>query len=251
MSRISGRTMRACYQRLSILRARHNLSELPIDIVSIARELGVRTIEPAHMKVDGYVGLAANGGLVIRYRRGNSSERDRFTIAHEIGHLLIAEATGVPITTEKTRTGFNSEESAANQLAAEVLMPADILLHHLRGRSPSWGWIQEIRKVFKVSAYALLRRLTEIDGAVSVFATFDCQNGKVNRWGFCNATSEPQLTFASPFQEFVEMHLNHGKRNSFYVPASVAGIQMKIPCEVRLANHSHGLNSWVFGWTVF
>src|SRR4051794_39764185 len=112
MPRISTRTISACRKRLKELYAKQDC-RLPVDVNALAYELGVRSIEPAYLKVDGYVGLAGDGSLVIRYRHANIVERDRFTIAHEIGHLLIAEATGVPITTEKMRTGFDSEESAA------------------------------------------------------------------------------------------------------------------------------------------
>ena len=100
-------------------------SSVPVDIVGIAREAGVASIESRSMNIDGYLGRSPKGQLIIRYNAGNPWRRNRFTIAHEIGHLLIARCDGREIAAPVGRTWDRneSEELLANRIAAELLMP--------------------------------------------------------------------------------------------------------------------------------
>ncbi len=67
------------------------------------------------------------------------SVRQRFTIAHELGHLLLhrymtPHADGrfqVRFRDELSGTGTVREEIEANQFAAELLMPESLLIKHL------------------------------------------------------------------------------------------------------------------------
>jgi Zn-dependent peptidase ImmA (M78 family) len=248
MPRISSAIVRACQRRVQELVGHPDERRLPVDVVAVARQLGVRAVEPANLGIDGYVGVAADGSTVIRYRKSNTLERNRFTIAHEIGHLLIAEATEIAISAQKSRTGFDSEELIANQLAAELLVPADSLKKHLGCDLPSWGRVQHIRKQFNVSSYTLLRRLTEIEGVAAVFATFDCGDGRITRWRFCTSTTVPQLSFTAPFSKLVGVALQSNTRTRFIAHADLAGENVQIPCEVRGVNSKMAAQSWAYGW---
>ncbi len=66
----------------------------PVDVIALARKQGVSAVEPAEMSADGYLARTRDGALVIRYRATNNRSRNRFTIAHEIAHLIFAQVQG-------------------------------------------------------------------------------------------------------------------------------------------------------------
>ena len=69
----------------------------------------------------------------------NAEVRQRFTIAHELGHLLLHRYTTphadagykVRFRDQASSAGSVREEVEANQFAAELLMPEDLILSHL------------------------------------------------------------------------------------------------------------------------
>src|SRR5688572_17971673 len=75
----------------------------PVDIVKLAKKLGVAEVSAAAISSDGYLGRRADGRFVIRYSDASPHHRRRFTIAHEIGHLLLSHSLGEPIG-EKNRS---------------------------------------------------------------------------------------------------------------------------------------------------
>jgi hypothetical protein len=153
-------------------------NRLPIDIMSLAHSVGVSSVDAKHMSADGYLGRDSSGSLVIRYRQGASLVRSRFTIAHEIGHLLLARVQGCDVTDEVFRHqgGSQAEERAANRIAAELLMPAQFVLNYLRSRRATWNVLDEMRRTFMVSTSALVRRVLELPEVTSVF--FRIADGK-------------------------------------------------------------------------
>ncbi|MFL0278162.1 ImmA/IrrE family metallo-endopeptidase [Mycobacterium sp. SMC-19] len=54
-----------------------------------------------------------------------SPRRDRFTIAHEVGHLLLHHLNGDRSLRRFTRKGSNAAETQANYFAAALIMPED------------------------------------------------------------------------------------------------------------------------------
>lgn len=139
-------TMKRTTRRNPELRATDLLAELgidtsrKIDTEEIARQLGadVRAVALA----DGLSGLLVRDGgrSIISYSVTDIEPRQRFTIAHEIGHLLmhpgrpyIAETTKL-VNVSKREVSRNyadaREEREANQFAAALLMPGAAIIEH-------------------------------------------------------------------------------------------------------------------------
>lgn len=106
---------------------------MPINPVSIARKLGatVKAATFTHPDVAGALRPSASG-WIIYVRSSDSIRRQRFTIAHELGHLRL-HAQNHPrgftdedvnfFRTDGTADGDQRTETEANQFAAELLMP--------------------------------------------------------------------------------------------------------------------------------
>lgn len=109
--------------------SRHGLVP-PVDIEGLTRiyaELEIRFIP---VQVDGVcLGLKSGVGkpqIVLNAGRGTPRRR-RFTLAHELGHVLIPWHTGVIVDTidEKPLFVDYNIEAEANRFASELLMPSD------------------------------------------------------------------------------------------------------------------------------
>ena len=90
----------------------------PVDLVRIARHLGVRHIREMDIRLDGQLVELGDGGYEVILSRNAPRTRQRFTLAHEIGHLLAA-ASG----DESMSCGDAATEDLCNRVAAELLIP--------------------------------------------------------------------------------------------------------------------------------
>lgn len=85
-----------------------------------------------------------------------SAERQRFDLAHELGHLVLHSETEMETASSKER------EAQANEFAANFLMPASAVRRHLMSGA-SLGRILTARSYWKISAMAMTHRLHELD----------------------------------------------------------------------------------------
>jgi len=147
----------------------------PVDIEAVARRLGVVEISPRPIDFDGYLARRPDGNLAIRYRQDSRLARRRFTIAHEIGHILLSQETGEPFDSPVARRPLrdNSEERLANRIAAELLLPERHISAMLRS-SPVRLWaIRRIANCFDVSAASVFFRVSELRELPFIKMTFD------------------------------------------------------------------------------
>ncbi|MBB5913930.1 Zn-dependent peptidase ImmA (M78 family)/transcriptional regulator with XRE-family HTH domain [Nocardia transvalensis] len=77
---------------------------------------------------------------------GTPAERQRFTLAHELGHMVMH---AIP---------HPDQEKQANSFAAELLMPARAAREALRSQPVSVPRLLELKQDWNVSMWALLRR---------------------------------------------------------------------------------------------
>lgn len=101
--------------------------QFPVKLGELAKELGVKVFRatlPAG--ISGEIRREMDNTYVIRINRHETPERQRFTLAHEIGHFLLhKEAIGDGIADDalyRSRLS-NTLEYEANRFAAELLMP--------------------------------------------------------------------------------------------------------------------------------
>ncbi|MCG8607360.1 ImmA/IrrE family metallo-endopeptidase [bacterium] len=110
------------------------LSEYPVKLGSLARELGVGAIKVSSMRtgVSGQI-TKENGDYIIRVNRNEARERQRFTIAHELAHYLlhqhVIDSSPDGITDNVLyRSGAPERiEYEANRLAADLVMPMELI----------------------------------------------------------------------------------------------------------------------------
>lgn len=113
-----------------------DVTKLPVDLNSICRQLEVRHIPytkywtelpPITDETDGMT-FYKSGEPIILYDNRKSPGRIRFTVAHELGHLVLGHVKIIHIE-PMNRGGHTSNrlEVAADQFAARLLAPACVL----------------------------------------------------------------------------------------------------------------------------
>lgn len=141
---------------------------LPVNVEHIAHLIGVNVMyEPI---LDGKPNLSG----MFQYdkqnmptcfvRSGDSYTRRRFTLAHELGHFLLAhQSTEGQLFRDDNDTLSGSrenwQETEANQFAAELLMPEFRIHSLIRNTSQTLG---SLAQTFGVSENAMTRRLRNL-----------------------------------------------------------------------------------------
>ena len=143
----------------------------PVPVRKLARSCGARIIlVPGNeADIDGFL-YQENDEVVIGVNRDQALVRQRFTIAHELGHLLLHKHNQVHVDRGfrvRLRSGLSSEgidpeEMEANRFAAELLMPIEFLQIDIEEREFDLADDSEIKALAKrygVSTQALAIRL--------------------------------------------------------------------------------------------
>lgn len=121
-------------------------------------------------EIDGFL-YREGGQPVIGVNRNQALVRRRFTVAHELGHLLLHETGDVHVDRgfriflrdSHSREGVDQHEMEANRFAAELLMPIEFLGDDLATRQFDFADDKQLRALAKrygVSTQALAIRLT-------------------------------------------------------------------------------------------
>jgi len=148
----------------------------PIPADELAESLGAQLIyEPFDGDVSGLL-MRDQGGVVIGVNARHHPNRQRFTLAHEIGHLQLHKTDSLFVD-KQMRLEFRDKragmaiyrkEIQANRFAAELLMPRHVLnreveklLSHNSADSGSFV-IASLSKRFGVSHQAMQYRLTNL-----------------------------------------------------------------------------------------
>ena len=139
------------------LRAHWGLGIEPVpDLVQVLEDRGVKVLVT---ELSGIAGLMAHvrrasghSVPVVVVNSGDCAERQRFTIAHELGHLVLSPGRKV------------GTENAANRFAGAFLMPAEALWAEVgkRRRSIGLGELFRLKPLFGVSVQALAHRCHDL-----------------------------------------------------------------------------------------
>lgn len=143
-------------------------NSFPVWPRQIAVKLGVRVLE-APPTASGLSGafLITNGQPVILYNSADGEVRQRFTIAHELGHFILHSRPGdtkILFRDDRSSKGTNIAEIQANAFAAALLMPEhvvrDKVKEHITGIHSDE--IDGYARHFKVSSQAMGYRLADL-----------------------------------------------------------------------------------------
>ncbi len=139
------------------IRGRWGLGQGPIpNLADLLEERGIKVLSTSLSKIGGLAARVQleDGGAapVIIVNRDDLGERQRFTLAHELGRMVLDPAPRV------------FEDRAANRFAGALLVPADALRAGLgrHRREIGWGELFEFKRMFGVSVQMLTDRCRDL-----------------------------------------------------------------------------------------
>lgn len=155
-----------------------NLLKAPVDVKKVIKNLNV-SLEPEKLgsEVSGLL-VIENNKAVIGYNSDEPTVRQRFTLAHEIGHYVIHcnSSSRDKIFVDKImyRKNFSStsekrQELQANVFAASLLMPKQLVkeefanLLNAADHITEEDIVYEMSTTFKVSEIAMTYRLINLN----------------------------------------------------------------------------------------
>lgn len=144
--------------------AKHQRS-LPVNVEALAEELGAKVWE-SDFWIDGISGMirkdaeyGGTQGYAIVVNKRHPEERKRFTVAHEIAHLIlhrdqIGDGISDDVLYHSRLQGLHEEQ--ANNLAVDILMPWDRVFERIESGDTD---IEKLAKTFRVPKSAMSIRL--------------------------------------------------------------------------------------------
>lgn len=137
---------------------------LPVRPDVFAASMGVRVVGAADLDISGMVEIC-DGKPLITYNTSEPPMRQRFTVAHELGHVVLGHLTAAHPKFRDSAANFSSsahqrEERDANRFAAQLLIPADTVEYAVVQKK-IFG-IAQLAKIFGVSPIAMEYRLKNL-----------------------------------------------------------------------------------------
>jgi Zn-dependent peptidase ImmA (M78 family) len=159
---------------------RHGIIEGAVPIEKIVRSYGIEIkLDKVDHDLSGFL-VRENKGKkrsLIGANKSHHPHRQRFTIAHELGHFLLHQ--GEPVHLDEDRQAFtlnmrnrdsskgeDNDEREANLFAAELLLPVKFLQNDLVGKNldllDDSAFFDKLARKYKVSTQALTFRLANL-----------------------------------------------------------------------------------------
>ena len=148
------------------------VTEAPVPVWEIARERGARiAVDSLEGDLSGFL-FRDSHQKVIGVNTHHASVRQNFTIAHELGHLLLHDQEQlhvdrafptVRLRDDTSSQGVDDAEKEANLFAAELLMPHAFLRRDVAAQNTldlyDDSFVPELAARYGVSVQALMFRL--------------------------------------------------------------------------------------------
>lgn len=133
----------------------------PVDIYSVCNSYDIKVCFEDISAAEAFlVVTAGKKSIIINERKILYAPRQRFTIAHEVGHFFIpwhhSQCACYKIGDFDTS---NATENEADIFASELLIPTTSLISKIRGRTITLELIKELAQEYNVSLGAMTRKV--------------------------------------------------------------------------------------------
>lgn len=125
------------------------------DIITLLENNGVIVYEiETHEKIDGLSFVTEKGVAVIVVNKDMSNDRKRFTLSHELGHLIMHNESNFAV------SSLRNKENEANEFASEFLMPEGAIKDSLRNLKLSS--LGPLKEYWLTSMSAIIKRAYDL-----------------------------------------------------------------------------------------
>jgi Zn-dependent peptidase ImmA (M78 family) len=179
MARTTSLTQQTCEEEARKVLSKHGVDSWPVRVDRIAKARGAKIrYSPLDDELSG-MAFYKDQLPIIGVNSKHHTNRQRFTIAHEIGHFCLHDdilKKGMHVDKVITMLKRDTNSSAgtinieveANQFAAELLMPTSLMKAYLDQGSLDYSStsdediVESMAKAFKVSPTAMAYRVAKV-----------------------------------------------------------------------------------------
>lgn len=160
----------------------------------LAKRLGVEIRISALGGCDGWC-LIYGQKAIVRLNRNSSKVRRRFTLAHELGHLILGVPTLVGETYEDMLRSNSEDERRVNDLASALLIPAKVAKEFLSELPVITASLKKLAKKADVSDLATAIRVCNLAREIGLLnASVVLFDGDSVRWQWSKTISMSDQT---------------------------------------------------------
>jgi Zn-dependent peptidase ImmA (M78 family) len=139
-----------------ILRESQSL-RVPVPIDNIAKHYGFKVV-PLDQPAEQFSGILHKGKRAIGINKSHHPVRQRFSLAHELGHFFLDHPTVDEILPDDLEMiERKTYEAEADEFAGELLVPRELLKELLKQNQD----IEFLREQFNVSRHVIVIQLTK------------------------------------------------------------------------------------------
>lgn len=208
--------------------------EPPVPVEELAHALGVNTIRREPMVEDGRLELRDRQSSIF-VRKGVALARQRFTIAHELGHLVLADPQEDLVARRLLSPGFDAEERFCDAFAAASLLPRHWILNQFRGAPERLMVARQVAAGSDTSLSASVLRLRELLGWRQALLHWRCYEGK---WRLVSSTGVPRnqrnLRSGAMTREILERLRGSEEDRRGLLPLVVRQTTHEVPAELSV-----------------
>lgn len=179
----------------------------PFDLDALAAEYGDVEYLNLPYKVDGItIGIGSTRKPLILVNASAAATRRKFTLAHELGHIVIPWHTGTIIShlnPHQADSDYMQMEAEANRFAAELLLPSDWLADQFENSGCVEDYFRAVQNIVGTSREATFYKLFRLLPAPIICAQLDIDSRVVHAQRSPSAPSVPARGTAVNREEFV------------------------------------------------
>ncbi|KKP90412.1 MAG: hypothetical protein US57_C0002G0033 [Candidatus Moranbacteria bacterium GW2011_GWC2_37_73] len=151
--------MEGISEKVNTIIAKIGLEKLPVPLEEVAALFNIQVVPYPDFpdNVSGMI-MHKEGMTFIGVNQNHPKVRQRFTLAHELGHFLMGHDDHT-IVDDRFDKPINKEKEA-NKFASELLMPKQFIEKEIKEHSGKIG-INQLAKKFEVSEQAMSIRLLD------------------------------------------------------------------------------------------
>ena len=132
------------------------IRNLPVKIVRVCNSFNIK-VKGCNMESSGKTALSPDGGYMILINSREPPKRQRFTCAHELGHILLGHVDELGKAYRDPHKEDNPHETDANVFASRLLAPSIVL------RDIGAFTANDISRIFDISIEAARFRAERLE----------------------------------------------------------------------------------------
>ena len=215
----------------------------------LASELGVDRLELHEMDDDALVVERARGQYTMFLNSGHVKSRHRFSVAHEVAHLLLSPIVGHRAVHRRRYTDQDDEgrriEFLCNDMASAILMPRKRVEAILHQTGPTARCLPSLVKDFGVSFEAAARRYVNVVPQPCALVKWTERDGRrggspINNFGLRGGWLKFQRTDALPSDRRHDSNMSVSKQNVVMHPGRYSQLAPVHVKEATVETFAHG-----------